>query len=52
VEEMGEDIKQWRMKVCRILFIIFQLAFKVISRIIEGMDLINPKGFLIEGVDP
>jgi hypothetical protein len=52
VEEMGEDIKQGRMKVCRILFIIFQLAFKTISRIIEGMDFVNPEGFLIEGIDP
>ena len=39
------------MKVCRILLIIFQLTFKTISRIIEGMDFVNPEGFLVEGVE-
>ena len=39
------------MKVRRILFIILQLIFYTISRIIEGMDFVNPERFLVEGVE-
>jgi len=39
------------MKVGWILLIIFQLVFKAISRIIKGMDLINPERFLVKGVE-
>jgi hypothetical protein len=39
------------MKVRRILFIIFQLISYTISRIIEGVDFVNPERFLVEGVE-
>lgn len=39
------------MKVGWVLFVILQLVLDVISRIIEGMDFVNPDGFLIEGVE-
>jgi hypothetical protein len=39
------------MKVRRILFIILQLIFYSISRIIKGMDFVNPERFLAEGVE-
>ena len=43
VEKVSEDEEEGRMKEAGILFIKFYLAFEIISRIIEGMDLIHPE---------
>ena len=50
IELMGENEEEGRMKIRRILFIKFYLAFKIISGVIEGMDFVHPKGFVIKGV--
>jgi hypothetical protein len=49
---MGEDKKQRRVEKRRILLIEFYLVLETISRIIEGMDLINPKGLFVKGIEP
>ena len=52
IELMGENEEERRMKIRRILFIEFYLASEIISGVIEGMDFVHPKGFLVEGVKP
>ena len=47
---MGENEKKGWVKVSRFLFVEFYLALKIISRIVERMDLINPQRFLIKSV--
>jgi len=39
---MGEDEEKGGMKIRGILFIKFDLAFEVISGVIEGVDFIHP----------
>jgi hypothetical protein len=48
---MGEDEEKWRMKECRVLFIEFYLIPKTIPRILEGINLVKPERFLVEGVE-
>ena len=52
IELMGENEEERRMKISRILFIEFNLAFEIVSGVIESMDFIHPKGFLIKSVKP
>jgi hypothetical protein len=52
IELMGQNKEKGRMKIRRILFIEFYLAFEVVSGIVEGVDFIHPQGFSIEGVKP
>jgi len=47
---MGENIKKWRVKECRVLFIEFYLAVEIVPRIIKSIDFIYPEGFLVKGV--
>jgi hypothetical protein len=49
---MGEDEEEGRMEKAGVTFIKFYLVFEVIPGIIEGMDFINPEGFLVEGIEP
>jgi hypothetical protein len=49
---MGEDEEEGRMKKVGVSFIKFYLVFEVIPGVIEGMDFIQPEGFLIEGIKP
>jgi len=49
---MGQNKEERGMKVGWILLVKFYLTPEIISRIIEGIDFIRPKGFLIEGVEP
>jgi hypothetical protein len=51
IELMGEDKKERWLKISRILFIIGKLGLKIISRIIERIDFIYPKGFSVKGVE-
>ena len=44
--------EEWSLKVGGILLVKGQLAFKTVPRIIERMDFVYPKGFLIKGVKP
>jgi len=39
---MGEDEEKGGMKIRGILFIKFDLAFEIISGVIEGVDFIHP----------
>jgi hypothetical protein len=52
IELMGEDEEERGVKIRGVLFIKFYLAFEVISGVIEGVDFINPEGFLVEGIEP
>jgi hypothetical protein len=49
---MSENKKKRGMKVGGVYFVKVYLSFEIISRVIKGMNLIDPEGFLIEGVDP
>ena len=51
IELMGENEEEGRMKVTWILLIKFYLAFEIISGVIEGMDFVYPKRFVIEGIE-
>jgi len=42
---MGEDKEEGRMEKGRILSVPLHLTPEVISRIVEGMDLIHPERF-------
>jgi hypothetical protein len=48
---VGENKEQGRVKISRVLLIIAELPSQPISRIIEGMDLINPKRFSVEAIE-
>jgi hypothetical protein len=48
---MGKDKKERRLEISRILFIVIKLGFKIVSRVIEGVDFIHPEGFLVKGVE-
>ena len=53
VEDMGENIEKGGVKeVSRMFFEIFYLTFKTFSGVIIGVDFINPKRFLIKGIEP
>jgi hypothetical protein len=52
IELVGENEEKGRVKIRRILFIEFYLAFEVVSGVIEGMDFVHPERFLIESVEP
>jgi hypothetical protein len=47
---MRQHKKQGRVEISGILLIIIYLPFKVIPRIVERMDFINPERSLIKGV--
>jgi hypothetical protein len=47
---MGKDEEERGMKIRRIVLIEFYLAFEIIFGIVEGVDLVHPKGFLVKGV--
>jgi hypothetical protein len=49
---MSKNKKERRVKVGWVFLVILQLVFDAISRIIVGMDFINPERFLIEGIEP
>ena len=49
---MGQYEKEGRVEEGRILFIKFHLPLKIISRVVIGMDFIEPERFLIEVVEP
>jgi hypothetical protein len=50
---MGKEIKEGGMKkVGWILFKVFYLVFNPLPRIIEGMNFVDPEGFLIKMVKP
>ncbi|HUL22630.1 MAG TPA: hypothetical protein VLZ10_14335, partial [Thermodesulfobacteriota bacterium] len=49
---MGENKKKRRLKIGRILSVIVELRFKIISRIIEGIDFIHPERLSIKRVKP
>ena len=48
---MGEDKKKRRLKVSRIFFVKTKLTLKIISGFVKSMNLIQPKGFFVEGVE-
>jgi hypothetical protein len=48
---MGEHKKEGRVKKSRILLIKSELGSEIIPGVIEGMDLIHPEGFLVEGIE-
>jgi len=48
---VGENEEQRGVKISRVFLIIAELPSQTISRIIEGMDLINPKRFSIETIE-
>jgi hypothetical protein len=52
IELMGENKKEGRMKIRRVLFIKLDLPTEIVSGVIEGVDLVHPERFLIEGVEP
>jgi len=47
---MRQHKKQGRVEISGIFPIKIYLPFKIISRIVEGMDFINPERSLIKGV--
>ena len=49
---MGENKKEGRVKISWIFFIKFCLGSKIIPRVIEGMDFINPERLVIKGIEP
>ena len=50
---MGKEIKEGGMKkVGWMLFKVFYLVFNPLPRIIEGMNFVDPEGFLIKSVEP
>jgi hypothetical protein len=50
---MGENEEKGRMKeINRILLEIRYLCFKPVPRVIERMNLIDPQGFAVKGVEP
>jgi hypothetical protein len=51
IELVGENEEKGRVKIRRILFIEFYLAFEVVSGVIEGMDFVHPERFLIKSVE-
>jgi hypothetical protein len=51
IELMGENEEERRMKIRRILLIKFYLGFEIISGVIEGMDFVYPKRFLIKIIE-
>ena len=51
IELMGENEEEGRMKVTWIFLIKFYLAFETVSGVIEGMDFVYPKRFVIEGIE-
>jgi hypothetical protein len=51
IKLMGDNKKKRRMEEGWVLFIEFYLILETIPRILEGMDFVNPKGFLVEGVE-
>jgi hypothetical protein len=51
MEQMGENKEKGGMKESWVFTIKFQLALKIIPRIIEGIDFVQPKGFLVKGVE-
>jgi hypothetical protein len=48
---MGETEKQRRLNVIRLFFIILYLVFEIIPGVIESIDLVQPEGFSIKGVE-
>jgi hypothetical protein len=50
IQLMGENKKEGRMEIRRILLIKLYLASEIISRIVECVDFINPERFLVKGV--
>ena len=48
---MGENEKQRWVEEGGVLFIEFYLVFEAISRIVESMDLVHPKGFVVKGIE-
>jgi hypothetical protein len=52
IELMGENKKEGRMKIRRVLFIKLDLPTEIVSGVIEGVDFVHPERFLIKGVKP
>jgi len=48
---MGENEKQRRLNVIRLFFIILHLVVETIPGVIECINLVEPEGFFIEGVE-
>jgi len=48
---MGQHKKEGRVKKGGIFFVKLYLPFEIISRVVEGIDLIHPEGFLVEGIE-
>ena len=49
---MGKEIKEGGMKkIGWMLFKVFYLVFNPLPRIIEGMNFVDPEGFLIKSVE-
>jgi len=49
---MCDKEEEWSLKVCGILLVKGQLAFKTVPRIIESINFIYPERFSIKGVKP
>jgi hypothetical protein len=52
IKLVGKDEEEGRMKIRRILFIQFYLAFEIISRIVVSMDFVEPERFFVKSVEP
>ena len=48
---MGEDEEERGMEESGVFFIEFDLAFKVIPGVVEGVDFVGPEGFLVKGIE-
>ena len=49
---MGENKEKRRLKVSRIFFVKFELALKIVSRFIKGMNFIYPERFFVKSIKP
>jgi hypothetical protein len=51
VKNVGEDEKEWGVKVGWILLVISELIYKAVPRFIERVDFVDPERFFVEVVE-
>jgi hypothetical protein len=51
VELVGENEKKGRVEESGVLIIEFYLAFEIIPGVVEGIDFIQPEGFLVKSME-